>query len=231
MVVSHGTPRPSCKAEAVGIQTRNIPWTLPWHVCDPRTTPGPYYCRYPVLRRRYWASLCHIASINGHNHNHPVPRNTQHNRSTRNSAFTDAKTRLAHSAHRWQQNRQKFLWDRLQTDARRVWRLVCECGRPSVRDVTKISANEREVGACYPSCSIFWTILWGRRVFSCGCRGGNSVITIIYANPLWRTAFLSNKNSIYRYSTHYTVPRSADRLVYRVTSENFGQSRSFFLVK
>ena len=52
------------------------------------------------------------------NYNYPVPRNTQHNRSRRNSAFTDAQTRLAHSAHRWQQNRQKFLWDRLQIDAR-----------------------------------------------------------------------------------------------------------------
>ena len=49
---------------------------------------------------------------------HPLPRNTQHIRSTRNSAFTDAQTRLAHSAHRWQQNRQKFLSDRLQIDAR-----------------------------------------------------------------------------------------------------------------
>ena len=51
--------------------------------------------------------------------NYPVPRNTQHNVSSRrNSAFTDAQTRLAHSAHRWQQNRHKFLSDRLQIDAR-----------------------------------------------------------------------------------------------------------------
>ena len=54
-----------------------------------------------------------------------LPRNTQHNRSRRNSAFTDAQTRLAHSAHRWQQNRQKFLWDRLQIDARRL----CGCAQ------------------------------------------------------------------------------------------------------
>ena len=54
-----------------------------------------------------------------------LPRTTQHaTRSTRNSAFTDAQTRLAHSAHRWQQNRQKFRMDRLQIDARPAWPLV-----------------------------------------------------------------------------------------------------------
>ena len=77
----------------------------------------------PATNRVNWLHIFIIYTVTSI-YNCPVPRNTQHNRSRRNSAFTDAQTRLAHSAHRWQQNRQKFLWDRLQIDARRCLRTL-----------------------------------------------------------------------------------------------------------
>ena len=123
-------------------------WTFPRTTRAFSTIPLPRSKLIPSNSRRGLASLVMVACWTIHNligsiyllftpspasttTPYHATRNTTDQEGTQRSQTLRRGLLTAHSAHRWQQNRQKFLWDRLQIDARTAltwpyYRTVCK---------------------------------------------------------------------------------------------------------